>query len=296
MSLEDLLRVIQHLKEKVETHRGLLTQSEALTRYALIDPLLRALGWNTEDPEQVRPEFSTDVGRPDYALLVEGKPHIFVGAKPLGKDEDLDKLATYSVNQGVPYFVRTDGARWEVYNTFKPVRLPEKKIAEWDLCSMEAGEIARQALALWKPIASREPLSAPAPLIQAPKQLKKATSGSSLQDVKFVAGQKPPFSRLIFPDGQEYPIGHWKDLLKQAVAWLYNTGRLTTSRCPITCGRKRNLVHTQSKHQDGSSFFSPVQVGPFYVETHYSAKSCKELTIRLLKQFEIEPDQLKVNS
>ena len=58
-------------------------ESEALTRYALVDPVLCALGWDVSDPEKVRPEFPTEQGRPDYALLWEEKPLIMVEVKPL---------------------------------------------------------------------------------------------------------------------------------------------------------------------------------------------------------------------
>jgi predicted type IV restriction endonuclease len=34
----------------------------------------------------VRPEFPTETGKPDYALIWEGKPRIMVEAKPLGAD------------------------------------------------------------------------------------------------------------------------------------------------------------------------------------------------------------------
>ncbi len=63
-----------------------LQKSEALTRYVLIDPVLRALGWNTSDPDQVRPEFPTETGSPDYGLLIEGKPLVTVEAKALAKN------------------------------------------------------------------------------------------------------------------------------------------------------------------------------------------------------------------
>ncbi|MCS7312640.1 MAG: hypothetical protein NZ742_06975 [Acidobacteria bacterium] len=35
------------------------------THYVLVDPVLQALGWDTEDPDQVIPEFQTEVGCPD---------------------------------------------------------------------------------------------------------------------------------------------------------------------------------------------------------------------------------------
>ena len=57
MPLEDLITVIERLRERIQQQGGILSQSEMLTRNALIDPLLRALGWDTEDPTLVRPEY-----------------------------------------------------------------------------------------------------------------------------------------------------------------------------------------------------------------------------------------------
>ena len=57
----------------MEEHGSELRQSEALTfRYALIDPLLRELGWDTTDPALVIPEYQSGNGRADYALIVSG--------------------------------------------------------------------------------------------------------------------------------------------------------------------------------------------------------------------------------
>lgn len=180
MPIEDLLRTIESLRGKARKFEALLSTSEALTRYALIDPFLRALGWDTENPEQVRPEFPTGEGRPDYALLKKItendqetlKPHIFVGAKPLGKPEDLAKQIAYCVDQGVPYFAATDGVRWTLYDTFKPVPTPDKKRSDWDILNMDVGEVARRALALYRlaPIGypAPEPLMAPERPVRVP--------------------------------------------------------------------------------------------------------------------------------
>ena len=69
MPLESLLELVETLRERIESHRAILSQSEALTRYALIDPLLRELGWDTSDPAMVVPEYSSGTGSADYALL-----------------------------------------------------------------------------------------------------------------------------------------------------------------------------------------------------------------------------------
>ena len=83
MPLDDLFTLIHELRERIDAHGAALRQSEALTRYALIDPLLRALGWNTADPALVAPEYKSGSGSADYALLGNGKPLMMVEAKKL---------------------------------------------------------------------------------------------------------------------------------------------------------------------------------------------------------------------
>ena len=77
MPLEQLHSLVETLKERIKEHNDALRGSEWLTRYALIDPLLRELGWDTADPALVMPEYRLGNGRADYALLgVDGKPVI----------------------------------------------------------------------------------------------------------------------------------------------------------------------------------------------------------------------------
>jgi predicted type IV restriction endonuclease len=62
--VRELLEAIERVRERIERHGSKLSQNEMLTRYALVDPILRALGWDTEDPEQVVPEFPRKRGEP----------------------------------------------------------------------------------------------------------------------------------------------------------------------------------------------------------------------------------------
>jgi len=64
--------------ELADRHAEALRKSERLTRYALIDPLLRGLGWDTGNPDEVRLEYSAGRGRVDYALMSSGEPVIMM--------------------------------------------------------------------------------------------------------------------------------------------------------------------------------------------------------------------------
>ena len=76
---------------RVDAHGEYIASLEVRTRYALIDPILQALGWNLSDPSYVQLEYETkDQPKPprvDYALLsTTGKPVILVEAKPLHEE------------------------------------------------------------------------------------------------------------------------------------------------------------------------------------------------------------------
>ena len=55
--MRSLLEVLKEVREKIHNFQDELRQNEALTRYAIIDLVLRELGWNLENPKLVRPEF-----------------------------------------------------------------------------------------------------------------------------------------------------------------------------------------------------------------------------------------------
>ena len=86
MVLGELVGCIELLQERIRSHRDALRKNETRTRMALIDPLLRALGWDVFDPEVVTPEYKVEGGWADYALLrADGRPAATVEAKKLGE-------------------------------------------------------------------------------------------------------------------------------------------------------------------------------------------------------------------
>lgn len=130
MVLAELVGAIEGVRGRAKEFQTELQKSEALTRYALIDPILCALGWDTADPAQVRPEFATESGNPDYALLWDGKPHIMIEAKALGKTLDVAKDKGFQCcwKNKVPYYVITDGNVWEVHDLWE---MGERSFCAW---------------------------------------------------------------------------------------------------------------------------------------------------------------------
>ena len=154
MPLEHLFGLVEELRKRIQTHSAALRQSEALTRYALIDPLLRELGWDTGNPDEVRPEYQSGSGSADYALLrADVRPIIMIEAKRLDtplRDNVLAQGIQYCLMQGTPYFAVTDGRRWEIYETHRAAPIDEKRVAGFDLSHQSVSETALGALALWR--------------------------------------------------------------------------------------------------------------------------------------------------
>ena len=111
MNLEHNLTVaIRHL-------RGGALNDEAQVKQSVILPILRALGWNTDAPEELQAEFHVGPRRVDYALLDYDQPLVFIEAKAIGKADRSaqEQLFEYARNEGVPILVLTDGMQWEFY-------------------------------------------------------------------------------------------------------------------------------------------------------------------------------------
>ena len=165
--LDELVAIIQTLQTRISGHTSTLRENETRTRMALIDPLLKVLGWDAADPSLVTPEYRVDVGWADYALRgVGNKPAAVIEAKRLGSivENHLDQAVGYCIQQGIPYAGVTDGSHWQLYRTFEPVPLVEKLVLDVSIASAPAHEAALKLLLLWRPnLASGQPVEANKP-------------------------------------------------------------------------------------------------------------------------------------
>lgn len=108
-----LQRVVTHLS-------GDLLVNEAQVKQAVILQVLRRLGWDDADPNSIRPEYATEGGLVDYALLANGQPRVFVKfveAKHTGaiSTDGKEHFFHCAAHQGVPLLVLTDGNVWALY-------------------------------------------------------------------------------------------------------------------------------------------------------------------------------------
>lgn len=118
-------QVVEQVRSKIVRSRG-TNINEQNTKAGLIDPILRALGWDVEDWEEVQREFKVHSGdNPvDYALMDRERmlPLLFIEAKALGENLDDRKWAGqimgYAHVAGVRWVALTNGDEYRIYNAY----------------------------------------------------------------------------------------------------------------------------------------------------------------------------------
>jgi hypothetical protein len=132
--LSNLCDVLNQAKDSSRQYVATLKKNEAATRAVLIDPVLRALGWDTANTYMVEVEKTLAQTRVDYALLdSNGDVGVIVEAKALGSPLELQQtimnLVTYAFTYGLQDIFLTDGLLWLHFTDFQPGKvIPTKTI------------------------------------------------------------------------------------------------------------------------------------------------------------------------
>ncbi len=316
MPLESLLKLVEKLRECIDSHGDALRQSEALTRYALIDPLLRELGWDTEDPDVVVPECRVQNNQiADYVLYHDGDPAIVIESKklaePLRGGKALDQGILYCAYTDAGYFILTDGNSWELYESGKT-----SPITSFDLTGGSAADACLKALALWRPsVMSGQIAVGETPVIellgnqtnttesqlteettvQPPSPSQSEEGWEPITDFALPTGHSGFQAEILFPDNKQVSIKTGKGIMIEVTRWLIDKNILTKNHCPISFADTRYLVSTSPKHSNGSSFRNnPAQIGDLHINTDYTRKDLVENTRHIIKHVKQDPAQFKV--
>lgn len=309
MPFESLLKLAETLRERISAHGETIGAHETRTRCALIDPLLRELGWDTSDPSAVIPEYKSGRGRADYALMSAGRPAMMVEAKKLGtplRDDVLTQILNYCMTEGTKHFAVTDGARWDIYETYIPeTRIDQRRIVEFDLSADPTAAVCLKALALWRPsvesgsvvLGQQSVIESDSLIDDIPPPPPPPPPGDwhRFTDTGYAKGRKPV--ELLFPDNTRTRLSGWFALLREATRWLSANGHLTPAHCPITPKgerTKRYIVHTEPTHSDGQAFRQPCEVNGFSVETHRHIKVHFGYAVTVIERVGQDPSQFRV--
>jgi len=153
--MNNLNESLATIVEKIKKFRPLYEKNEMAVRDQIINPILRDLGWNPENPEEVQPNVFTEEGIPDYSLIKNEKKILFVEAKKLGVDieqkEVIRQLAKYSFGEGTKYGILTNGAVWVLIRSFEEGKtLTERIVWKIDLENEVLPAIIRKIITISK--------------------------------------------------------------------------------------------------------------------------------------------------
>ena len=129
--LPECIKEIQNRLEKYSRS----SLKEAQTRLIFIDPMLKALGWDVSNPDEVDVEHATVDGKAvDYALRIHGRVVLLIEAKSLGDPltdvKAITQVIGYASNEGVDWCVLTNGMTYKVYRSTEKASAPEKLLFE----------------------------------------------------------------------------------------------------------------------------------------------------------------------
>ena len=270
--MRDLLTTLDTIRERIKDHRTNLAKNEAMTRYVLIDPLLRSLDWDVSNPKDVVPEEGSGAGgKTDYTM---GRNSMVVEAKKFGEvlDRHTDKLVDYIRTRDVRYGVLTNGSQWRMYDSKETTRTP---VVEFDVNDAN-GIIIPKAARLHRSVVYH---NVPRPTLK-PEPKPERESNIPLSDVVPEVGKRHPMV-LVCPD-EERALSSWADLLAGVAEWLVVRGHLTKSHCPVKSGPANSILSTHPVHQNGKRFRTERKVGKLFVDVHVSQNDSIGYALKLI--------------
>ncbi|MBL1193611.1 MAG: hypothetical protein D8M60_04565 [Chloroflexi bacterium] len=319
--LSNLAEIFTQIFEASKIYSNSLQSNESSTRAVLIDPVIRALGWDTANPFMVEIEKPINQGRVDYALFdFDQEIKIIIEAKKLGADllkqETFLSLVRYAFSAGVQDVFLTDGVNWLHFNDFQPGKndpTRQLSLANDNLVEVAGYLVQRLDAARYWPNENNVQ-----DLLQQVNQLKSEVSSVQLElarnkksiiseknneanasteesslhieeftrlsNIASATGTKP--SALLLPDSTIVRVTTWTDVLTQCCKYTMENKK--SLRIPLSdaAGKKVNLFSLTAPPK-GITFFETQYEGKrIFVYTNYDSNNCIRNSIHVLSLVE----------
>ena len=159
MPMEELRQIIETVRERAELHRAVLEDSIPRTRMSLVEPVLRALGWDTGDPRQVWPDYTHPMKDGEdgstrsvnLMLFMEtAGTWVAIEVIPLGSEphpEAPERRLQVCRKTNTPLAVVTNGTSWWFHTN--PETAGEKQETSVDLGKQPDHQAALGLMILW---------------------------------------------------------------------------------------------------------------------------------------------------
>lgn len=303
--LSNLSDVLSLIRESANRYRAPLVRNEAATRAVLIDPVLRALGWDIADTNMVEVEKTLDRARADYALY-DNNEHVcvIIEAKSLGTDLKQPDLIMSLVNYAFTFQLQdiflTDGIIWHHFTNFQPGNVRVERsldIATGDPVENAAYLVQRlDAAKFWPKEETIDKLAQQVTQLESsvatlqkevdnlrgkPKPLD-TSNYIELDKTDNLAGKRP--NRLRLPDGTEIAVRRWKDVLRESCKFALASNPNIDIPFSDRAGRKVSLF-SSVKPATGMAYISEQYNGQtIFIYLHYDSNNCVANALHVLSQ------------
>ena len=137
---EELLKLIEGFKKD----KRILSFDEAAIKQAVVLRILKSLGWDPFNIDEVWPEYSTSGKRIDLVLRHNGYNKVFIEVKKANEnlEKHQEQLLSYSFQEGVKLAVLTNGISWWFYLPLREGAWEQRKFYTIEIYEQESSDIA----------------------------------------------------------------------------------------------------------------------------------------------------------
>lgn len=283
--MADLKETLEIVIERMKKYRDLYEKSEESVRYQIVNPILKDLGWNPENPEEVQPNISTEEGVPDYLLLKNEKKVLFIEAKKLSVDveekEIIRKLGQYCFGEGTKYGVLSNGVIWILFRAFQEgTTMAERLVWKVDLENDDMTASIRKLTTI-----SKDNIENIETLIKKLQILDEIWQSLLEEPKELIGGLIPVFEKLIKEGYPEYEFAslETEDFIKERVRELISPPAETAIEGT-----------TQSESFEERVRHGRMKIGKDAFEIRYSYEILINTANWLIKQGKLKPTDCPV--
>lgn len=289
------IEVLKQVNQTAQTYGAKLRVNESATRAALVDPILRALGWDPTNPEMIEFEKSYSDTRVDYALFdINAKVCTIIEAKALGGNLNdnriTTKLISYGFTYGIQEVVLTDGVIWQHFSQATPGNvIPESVDISKDPLIICADYFLKKldAARFWTAGAPSAPPPVPTTVTNPAVPVSAAPAPQTgdfipLDSLKANLHGEPPPKRLRLPDGKVIAIQYWRDILAECVKFVLEQNPSIPIPLPDRAGKKIALLRYDKVDKKTAQEELDFGGRKVYVHLNYDTNNCVANAVYIL--------------
>jgi predicted type IV restriction endonuclease len=330
--LSNLSEVLRQVNTAGQLYQATLAVNEAATRAVLIDPILRALGWDTANTHMVEVEKTLGQVRADYALYDSNAAvRIIIEAKAFNSNLNQPTIIMSLVNYAFAFELQdvflTDGIKWQHYTNFQPGGVLADKVldlanddpiecaaylVQWldaakfwseeqtiDALAQQVAQLENTVATLQRDVAQLQDTASASPMAITIPSPSVSANNNNESAANFVELDKIDFSSrrkpklLRLPDGTLLTISAWKDILRECCKFALARNPSIRIPFPDRAGRKVSLFNTVQPRTGISYVTEQYRGQTIYIYINYDARNCVANALYVLRQAPITDQQVE---